>query len=160
MPIGSPQVVGGQVVTPAQAKIVAVEAAGNVVADITLAEYYMGRDVTFAEELSDAHNMNAQQTVDKANAILELFGSKRRVTSGWRPASINAATKGASPTSKHVLCQAIDLEDGNRELMNWCLNNKDILETLQVWLEDPRDTATWVHIQTIPPGSGNLFFRA
>lgn len=134
------------------------ETVPNVVPDITLDEYYMGRDKLFPGELSDAHKMNAQRTVDKANALLEVFGSKRRVTSGWRPAEINSSTKGAAPNSKHMTCQAVDLEDNNKELINWCLNNQDILKQLEVWFEDPRATPTWVHMQIVPPTSGHLFF--
>lgn len=130
----------------------------NLVPDITLDEYYMGRDKLFKEELSDAHKANAAKTVELANKLLEKFGQKRRVTSGWRPASINAATKGASPHSRHVLCQAVDLEDNNRELMNWCLNNQDVLKELGLWAEDPRAVTNWVHLQTVPPASGKLFF--
>lgn len=130
----------------------------NVVPDITLAEYYMGRDKLYAEELSDAHKASAQTTVERINKLLEAFGSKRRVVSGWRPSSINSATKAAAPNSKHVLCQAIDLEDNNRELMNWCLNNPDILASCELWCEDPRATTTWVHFQIVPPHSGNRFF--
>lgn len=132
----------------------------NIVPDITLAEYFMGRDILFREELSDAHKTNARNTINLANAVLEGFGQKRRVVSGWRPGSINKATKGASPNSKHILCQAIDLEDNNRELTNWCLNNPDVLAKLGLWMEDPRDATTWVHLQTVPPGSGKRIFRA
>lgn len=136
-----------------------MEAVAGVVPDITLEEYYMGRDKIYAEELSDAHKMNARNMVNKANQILEAFGQKRRVVSGWRPSKVNAATKGAAVNSKHVLCQAIDLEDLNRELTNWCLNNPDILKKVGVWMEDPRDATTWVHWQTIPPASGKPIFR-
>lgn len=132
----------------------------NTVPDITLAEYYMGRDALYKEELSDAHKMNAKKVVEKANQLLERFGIKRRVVSGWRPGSVNKATKGASPNSKHVLCQAIDIEDVNRELSNWCLNNPDILASLDLYMEDPRDAVTWVHLQTVPPKSGKRIFRA
>jgi Peptidase M15 len=132
----------------------------NVVPDISPSEYYMGRDKLFAGELSDAHKMNAERTIVAANAILELFGQKRRVTSGWRPASINAATKGAALHSRHVLCQAIDLEDNDKALINWCLNNQDKLAEVGVWMEDPRDTPTWVHWQIVPPASGHRIFRA
>lgn len=132
----------------------------NRVEDITLEEYFMGRDKTYPNELSDAHRMNAKQTVERANALLERFGQKRRVVSGWRPGAINRATKGAAPNSKHVLCQAVDLEDNNGDLMRWLLNNQDIMEELKLWAEDSRDTGTWVHLQTLPPGSGKRFFRA
>lgn len=132
----------------------------NIVPDITLPEYYMGRDKLYAEELSDAHKMNANKTVELANKALERFGQKRRLVSGWRPGAINKATKGAKPDSKHVLCQAIDIEDINRELTNWCLNNPDILAELGLWMEDPRDATTWVHWQTVPPTSSKRIFRA
>lgn len=137
-----------------------VEEVVNVVPDITLGEYYMGRDVLFANELSDAHKANAHKIVELTNKVLEKFGQKRRVVSGWRPSAINMATKGASPHSRHVLCQAIDLEDINKELMNWCLNNPDVLAELGLWVEDTRDTTSWVHLQTVPPPSGHRFFRA
>lgn len=127
---------------------------------ISLSDYYMGRDVKFAQELTDAHRMNAEGTVARANDLLTRFGQDRHVVSGWRPAIINAATKGAAPNSKHMLCQAVDLEDVNRELVNWCLNNPDILASIGLWAEDPRDTPTWLHVQTVPPGSGMRFFRA
>lgn len=130
----------------------------QVVPDITLDEYYQGRDKLYPGELSDAHKMNAQNTCNKANALLEMFGKKRRVVSGWRPAIINAATRGAAPNSKHMLCQAVDLEDVNRELTNWCLNNQDKLKGLGLHMEDPRSTPTWVHLQTVPPPSGRLIF--
>lgn len=127
---------------------------------ITLDEYYMGRDKLFPEELSDAHRMNAQRTIDAANAILAKFGAKRHVVSGWRPAAINAATRGAAPNSKHTLCQAIDLEDNNKELMNYLLNNQDVMEQIGIWCERSQDTRTWVHMQIVPPGSGKRFFQA
>lgn len=160
MSIGSPSVVGMAGAIPVSAAQARLASVTEVVGNITLKEYYMGRDEHFSEELSDAHKANAAVMVEKANLLLNLFGKRKRVASGWRPASINAATKGASPTSKHVLCQALDFEDGNRELMNWCLNNKDLLEALGLWFEDPRDTPTWVHAQIVPPASGHLFFRA
>lgn len=127
---------------------------------ISMSDYYMGRDLRFKEELTDAHRMNAEMTVAKANTLLERFGEERHVVSGWRPALINNATRGASPTSKHMLCQAVDLEDHNKGLMNWCLNNPDILAEIGLWVEDTRDTPTWVHVQTVPPNSGHRFFRA
>lgn len=129
-----------------------------MVPDITLDEYYMGRDKLYPEELTDAHRMNAQRTVDKANALLELFGEKRRCVSGWRPHSINAATKGAAPNSKHVLCMAIDLEDANKELKGFIMNDQALLERLDLYMEDIRSTPTWVHLQIKAPNSGKRIF--
>jgi hypothetical protein len=130
-----------------------------MVPDITLEEYFMGRDKVYPEELSDAHKANAVNTVSKVNTFLERFGSVRRCVSGWRPNVINAATKGAAPHSKHVLCQAIDLEDVNRELTGWIMNNQDFLVEAGFWMENPTSTPTWVHLQTVPPGSGKRIFN-
>lgn len=125
---------------------------------LTLQEYYMGRDVRYKNELSDAHRMNAARTVEAANRLLNAFGEDRAVTSGWRPSSINASTKGAAAGSKHVLCQAVDLEDANRELSQWCLNNQDILQKLGLCMEHPSATPTWVHLQIVPVPSGKTVF--
>jgi hypothetical protein len=125
---------------------------------ITEQEYYMGRDVRFKQELSDAHKRSAKDLVEKVNKLLNMFGGDRAVTSGWRPGSINAATKGAAPNSKHVLCQAVDLADLDKGLMNWCMNNQDKLQQLGLWVEDGRYTPTWVHLQTVAPASGKRFF--
>jgi hypothetical protein len=126
--------------------------------EITLEEYYMGRDVTHSEELSDAHRYNAKITVDRANALLEAFGEERRVTSGWRPAGINAATPNASPVSKHVLCQAVDLEDKTGTLDQWCAEHEDVLAQIGLWREASSATPTWTHIQIVPPHSGHRVF--
>lgn len=125
---------------------------------ITTQEYYMGRDVLYPEELTDAHRTNAADTVSKANQLLQAAGLDRRVVSGWRPSAINSATKGAAANSKHITCQAVDLEDNNNELKNWCLNNQDICAQIGLWFESPENTRTWVHAQTVAPPSGRRFF--
>lgn len=126
---------------------------------ITIDEYYMGRDKVFPGELTDAHKASAAKTVAAANTILTAFGQDRRVVSGWRPASINASTKGAATNSKHVLCQAVDLEDASGELKTWLMNNQDQIKACGfAAMESPAATPTWVHLQTVPPPSGHLVF--
>ena len=126
---------------------------------ITLADYYMGRDRRFPDELTDEKRLNSEETIDKANQLLERFGETRKVNSGWRPASINKATVGAAPKSKHMECLAIDLEDKDGSLGQWCLANLDALQEIGLWMEDPAVTKTWVHIQIIAPRSGNRVFK-
>jgi hypothetical protein len=33
-----------------------------------------------------------------------------------------------------------------------------VLRDLGLWMEHPDKTPTWLHIQTVPPGSGNRVF--
>lgn len=120
---------------------------------ITLEDFYMGRDVKYAAELTGELRANAQVTVLRANRLLAHFGEDRKVNSGWRPASVNAATPGAAKRSKHMLCLAIDLDDDEGDLCHWCLENLDVLAEIGLWLEHPSATKGWCHVQTVPPGN-------
>lgn len=125
---------------------------------ISLADYYAGRDVKFAKELTIELQRNAEKIVAKASELLSAFGEKRAVTSGWRPASINAATPGASKKSHHIFCNAIDLEDHDGRLDKWCVENIERLVELGLYLESPTSTPRWCHIQQISPRSGARIF--
>ena len=133
---------------------------------IDLKAFYMGRDAAYANELSDEIRRNAEETIAKANALLERAGFAHvcEVNSGWRPQTINAVTPNASPTSHHLTGRAVDLPDPDRSLAAWCAQNLDVLEELGLWMEDPRWTFDaggrhWVHVQTVPPRSGRRVFE-
>jgi hypothetical protein len=125
---------------------------------ITLADYFMGRDAMHAAELSEELRANALQTVTRANALLERARVPVIVNSGWRPQAINASIPNASPRSKHLTCQAIDLNDESDALDAWCLAHLDVLESLGLWLEHPDATPGWCHLQIIAPRSGRRVF--
>lgn len=137
---------------------------------VTLADYWMGRDVTHGLYLSTDIRRNAALTVELANGLLERAQAAgvsldinprtgTLVSSGWRPPDINAGTPGAAPRSKHLTGQAIDIYDPDGDLDEWCLREKDAaLATIGIWLEHPAATKGWSHWQTIPPGSGNRVF--
>lgn len=126
---------------------------------LTLADYFMGRDVVHADELDVTLRANALATVSRVNALLHLAGAaEATVNSGWRPYSINAAIPNASARSRHLTCQAIDLRDRDGILDAWCLRNLDRLAELELWLEHPCATPGWCHVQTVPPKSGRRVF--
>jgi hypothetical protein len=125
---------------------------------ITLADYFMGRDCSHANELSGELRTNAALTVERANALLERAGFVGIVNSGWRPHAINATILHASARSKHLTCQAIDLSDLGDALDTWCLHNLCVLEDLGLWLEHPDATPGWCHVQIVPPRSGRRVF--
>lgn len=127
---------------------------------ITLADYFMGRDASHGTELTTELRVNAHAIVERANALLVLSrAAVGHVNSGWRPQSINASIPNASPRSRHLTCQAIDLRDADGSLDAWCMSHLDALEALALWLEHPNATPGWCHVQTVPPRSGRRVFE-
>ena len=120
---------------------------------ITVDDYLMNRKDGLTFELLE----NAMTTVEKVNALLQLFGKDRKVTSGYRPSSINKAVGGAK-LSNHMTCKACDLEDTDGLLDDWCMKNQDKLKEIGLWLEHPSATKGWCHVQTVPPKSNNRVF--
>lgn len=127
---------------------------------ITSAGYWKGRDVLFASQLTTEIRGNAAQAIALVNQLLTRSGfTALDASSGWRPASVNSAAGGAAK-SKHLSGQAIDVRDVDKLFQNWCMANLDVLEELGLWMEHPRDTPTWCHLQTVPPRSGRRVFYA
>ena len=125
---------------------------------IALADYFMGRDRTHAHELTERLRDNAVITVERANGLLARAGMTGIVTSGWRPHAINALVPNASPRSKHLSCEAIDLDDEDDALDDWCMRNLAALEEIGLWLEHPDATPGWCHLQIVPPRSRRRVF--
>lgn len=127
---------------------------------ITLQSYFKGRDIQNREELTDDIRANAQITVERVNDLLTRAGRSdlHAINSGWRPQGVNDATANAAKGSKHLSAEAADLPDTDRSLCEWCVDNLDVLADIGLWMEDPRWTPTWLHVQTVPPKSGKRVF--
>lgn len=132
---------------------------------IILADYWMGRDQKYAAQLTDQIRDNAADLLGKINLLLSWAANDgvrpaldrdtgTHVASGWRPPAVNDRTSNAANGSKHLTGDGGDLADtGTRDLARWCLRNLDALEEIGLWMEDPRWTPTWVHLQRLPPKS-------
>lgn len=143
----------------------------------------MGRDLSWANELTPQLRANAAETVKRVNALLAVLHAHgvpvermrpahpptlatprlrgtppSYFTSGWRPMSINQSTRGAAPRSLHITCEAGDLYDPEGAIDDWCMDHLDVLEQLGLWLEHPSATKGWCHVQTQPPRSGRRVF--
>ena len=68
------------------------------------------------------------------------------------------SSKTGSKTSKHLEANAVDVYDPDRKLAAWCVLNKAILAKYGLYMEDPRWTPGWVHLQRVPPGSGKIIY--
>ncbi len=126
---------------------------------LKLADYYMGRDREYRQELTPELRANARETIRRVNRLLKRAGLTRKVSSGWRPEAVNAAVPGAAKGSKHISCLAIDLEDRDGKLDAWCMAHLEVLAEIGLWLEHPDATPDWCHLQTLPPRSGNRVFE-
>jgi hypothetical protein len=122
----------------------------------TRKEILMGRDV--ANPLTPEMESNLTKLIEALSIVRHAYGKPLQVSSGYRPSDINKAAGGAN-RSAHMTCQACDLVDSNREFANWCINNLNILKQAGLYLEDPRWTPRWVHLQIRRPGSGNRVFK-
>ncbi len=136
---------------------------------ITLEHYWMPerRDRLYPAECTQAVRDNATELLRRVNALLEIAAlddvytgvdeaTKGPVASGWRPEVVNDRTaNSAKGTSAHITGEGVDLEDHpeTRALAVWCCKNRDVLERLGLWMEDPRWTGgknrgdPWVHLQ-------------
>lgn len=118
----------------------------------------MGRDTAYASDYTEQIAQNARQTVSQVNEFLQASGFDGHVNSGWRPPSLNAATRGAAAHSKHMDALACDLHDTDESMDQWCLDHLEVLEELGLWLESPSATVGWTHLQVVPPNSGRRVF--
>lgn len=128
---------------------------------ITIDQYLMSRLEGMTDELSG----NAVKTVLKLNMLEAHYridypqADPWLVSSGRRTPAANARIQGAAPNSLHLTCEACDIRDTpNRARARWCFANQHLLADLDLWMEDPRCTPTWVHLQTRAPRSGLRIF--
>lgn len=137
---------------------------------ITLADYWMGRDKTHASELTPEIIANATETVKRANLLLphlmaagvtlDLHPNGTLVSSGWRPAAINAGVPNAAARSKHMTGQAVDIYDPDGDIDDWLMTSAGIaaMSQIGIWLEHPSCTKNWSHWGITAPRSGKRIF--
>jgi hypothetical protein len=93
-----------------------------------------------------------------ADVALLIPSFKTAVSSGYRPPSVNRRVGGA-PNSAHLTCEAVDLRDMGGTLGKFLVKRQDLLVTHDLYMEDPKVTTTWVHLQTRPTKSGSRVFK-
>ena len=128
---------------------------------VTLSDYFSphgpGKD-------EDQRMARADETLSRCNFLLVKFLVDYpdiylpRCRSGFRTEDMNKSMVGASPQSKHMSAEAIDLNDRFRVLARWCVNNLALMERAGVWMEDPRCTPVSVHWQIVPPKNQRRIF--
>jgi len=111
-------------------------------------EILMGREKV--DPLSEDQEANLEKLLIAVNKLRALYGKPMHVTSGYRPASVNAKI-GGGKKSAHLTLEACDFADKDRSLTNFCTD--DILEECGLWAEDFRIATVWLHVQIREPKS-------
>lgn len=138
---------------------------------LILKDYWMGRDEKYPQFLTSEIIANAEEWLVKVNHLLALAyadgvepsldsSTDTHFASGWRPPIINERTSNAGKFSSHLTGEGGDLSDDRiaRPLAIWCVQNKDTLKRLGLFMERPQWTPSWVHLQTRPPKSGRTIY--
>lgn len=139
--------------------------------EVTLKEYFMGRDLTYAALLTPAIRQNATETCRRWNQLLKAFTQStgirhRGCRSGWRPQAVNERTPGAAPNSRHITAEAMDAEDPDKALGAFVVAHPELVSAIGLWFEDPFAkkpdgtlfTPSWVHGQIVAPRSGRRYY--
>lgn len=96
------------------------------------------------------------------NQVRLAYNTPMTVVSGLRSQAFqdDLIAKGLSKASKskHLYGQAVDIQDKDGRLWEWCMKNMSVLESADLFLEDKQSTPTWVHFQVCPPRSGKRIF--
>ena len=117
---------------------------------VTAKEVLMGRDEKYTltkEQIDNLFNL-----LPRINFIRFCYAKPLIVSSGYRPGEFNSPASGATKSS-HLVCRAVDFVDSTGEFAKWCLDNVALLEEAGLYLEDPKHTIGWVHLQSTPTKS-------
>jgi hypothetical protein len=128
---------------------------------VSLADYLASVPRQFMPDFTNELRSNAMNLLTRSNRLLAKFGQFRKVvplTGGWRPPAFNATLPNASPRSKHMLCQALDVCDPEGDFDQFVLDNQKLMEACGLWAEHPAATKGWAHLQSVPPLSGRRIF--
>lgn len=118
----------------------------------------MGRNIQFPKEYTAEVSDNLDKLLSMINKVRKAYNKPMTVSSGWRPAGINSATKGAAKRSNHLLGLAVDIADPDGKLATWTIQNIALIASFGLFIEDIRYTKNWVHYQCVPPASGKRVF--
>lgn len=121
---------------------------------ITVEKLLQGRDVQYP--IDALQRANAEELCRRVNGLLNEYVEDTGdtdlvavVSSGYRPAAINAAIPHAAKKSAHLECKAVDLAAFNLKLTNWIWQFRDYtLNKYNLDLEHFGWTPGWIHLDS------------
>jgi len=120
-------------------------------------EMLKGLDVLYPIEYTQQISDNIDKFLIPMNGIRSAYGIPMTVDSGWRSQKVNEECGGAA-SSKHLIGLAVDIQDLDCKLWTWVIDNLELMQKLEIYFEDKRWTAHWVHFQLGGPRSGHRIY--
>ena len=105
--------------------------------------------VDMLAKVNELYALAKEHGLDMPDNPVTKSGVSGSANGGFRP---QVCPIGA-PKSTHKTGHAVDRYDPHRKFASWCLEHLDELVGRGLYMEDPRWTPTWVHLQDVPPGS-------
>lgn len=100
-----------------------------------------------SSDLTQEVRINLERLLPLVNALLlDLGVTQAKVSSGFRPAAVNAKIPGAAKKSLHMRGLAVDLTDPEGTLAKLLLAKPNLLDKYGLWLENPTHTPGWMHL--------------
>ena len=98
-------------------------------------------------DLTPEVKANIEKLLAKVNPFLAEIGvCDPIVSSGFRPASVNAAIPRAAIKSQHLIGCAVDIADKDGKIDELVSRNDCLLKKYGLWVEDPISTKGWCHL--------------
>lgn len=105
------------------------------------------KDRLDSKELTKEVKDRAVILLNKVNQLLKDLGiDKAKVSSGFRPSTVNSNIKGAAKKSLHMIGRAVDIEDVGNVLYDKIYARPDLLTKYGLWMENKLDTPSWCHL--------------
>ncbi len=104
------------------------------------------------KELTPELLKNAEKLLVQVNQLLADLGvDSVKISSGFRPAAVNAATAGAAKKSGHMICKSIDIKDpeGKIDALFSSDEGQELFVKYGLWQEHPDATKGWAHCDLI-----------
>lgn len=112
--------------------------------------------------LSDTLQENLLDLCDKLNALEKHCPWEFYPTpgcSGYRTEEEQKRINPKAMRSSHIFGCAVDIDDYEGLIFEWCQDNIQLLVKFGIWLENPSaDPDGHLHMQSIPPKSGNRIY--
>lgn len=96
----------------------------------------------------DENDPRIDEILNKLNIVRKHYG-KPLIPSCFYRSKEWDIKKGRSGKSTHCQLMAVDFKDDGK-FAKWCLDNLGILAQAGLWMEDPRYTKGWVHLDSKP----------
>jgi uncharacterized protein YcbK (DUF882 family) len=108
-----------------------------------------------SKELTKEVLDNAKTLLEKVNSLLKDLGiTNVKLSSGFRPSSVNASIANAAKKSAHMICKALDIIDDKDQTIGKLVSSKpELLRKYGLFIEDLGSTkgknTNWVHLDIV-----------